>query len=167
MNMIDRDKILEIKRAGKTLSVGGPVVDSEATLCLYAKDIDLDIISSRLGVKATNGIKRGEVVGRRRPAPIGFWSLEAPEELPFKEKLAYLLNATTKEVSTWDSLSLAHDIQLRCAFYLHSWTEGFDLPADIVAEIGNRHWAFGLTAYSAEGDEILDAFLSEEDQERE
>jgi len=159
----DLDKIINIRRKGKSISVGGPVTDSTATLCLYANDIDLDAISSRLGVKPTNGVKRGEVVGNRRPASIGLWSLEAPENLPFEEKLRYLLGVTAKETSTWDSLSLTHTIQLRCAFFLHSWTEGFDLPADVVAEIGNRHWAFSLAAYSAEGDEIFDGFLSGED----
>jgi hypothetical protein len=74
--------------------------------------------------------------------------------------------ATTNDASTWDSLSRIHDIQLRCAFFLHSWTEGVELPADVIAEIGKRHWKFGLSVYSAEVDEIIDAFLSEEMDKR-
>jgi hypothetical protein len=160
-NIMNRDDIIKISQQVKSLSVGGPIVDTSATLCLYADNIDPDTISLRLGTRPTSALKRGDVVGRRKPAPIGQWSLEAPENLTFEEKLQYLLRVTTNERSTWDSLALVHRIELRCAFFLHSWTESVDLPADIVAEIGNRHWAICLSVYSAEGEEIVETFLSE------
>lgn len=154
-----------MKQKGR-ISVGGSIADSIAGLFMYANDIDLDAISSALGVQPTEGIRRGEVVGKRKPAPVGHWSLEAPADLSFEKKLSYLLGSTTNDASTWDSLSRIHDIQLRCAFFLHSWTEGVELPADVIAEIGKRHWKFGLSVYSAEGNEIIDAFLSEEMDKR-
>jgi hypothetical protein len=159
--MADLEKISKMKQKGR-ISVGGSIVDSTACLFLYANDIDLDAISSVLGVQPTESVKRGEIIGKRKPAPVGYWSLEAPEDLPFEEKLSYLLGSTTNEASTWDSLYRIHDIQLRGAFFLRSWTEGVELPADVIAEIGKRHWKFGLSVYSAEADEIIDAFLSEE-----
>jgi hypothetical protein len=163
--MADLEKISKMKQKGR-ISVGGLISDSTAGLFLYANAIDLDALSSVLGVQPTECIRRGEVVGKRKPAPVGYWNLEAPADLPFEEKLSYLLGSTTNDASTWDSLSRIHDIQLRCAFFLHSWTEGVELPADIIKEIGKRHWKFGLSVYSAEGDEIIDAFLSEEKDKR-
>ena len=157
--MMKPDQATKIGKA-KALAVGGPVADSEVSLCLYADAIDLESISSLLGAKPTQAVRRGDVIGRRRPARIGIWSLDAPKELTFEEKIEHLLRSTTKKRSTWDALAASHSIQLRCVLYLHSWTEGFDLPADILADIGGRHWQFGLAVYSAEGDEILEAFLS-------
>ncbi len=156
---MNRSQISRIKKA-KSLAVGGPLADSEATLCLYASDIDLDYISRCLGVEPTEAVRRGDIVGRRRPAPVGRWSLGVPQALSFEAKLQHLLGVTSGDQSTWDSLARTHDIQLRCVLYLHSWSEGFDLSPDIMVEIGRRHWHFGLSVYSAEGDEIVEAFLS-------
>jgi len=156
MKRSDIDKIKD----AKAINVGGPVVDSKATLCLYAKDIDLDTITFQLGIRPTEGVRRGEIIGRRQPPKVGHWFLEAPEELSFEEQIQYLLESTTSKHSVWTSLATKHDIQLRCAVYLHSWTEGFELPANVVAEIGARHWQFSLAIYSAEGEEIVDTFLS-------
>jgi len=85
--------------------------------------------------------------------------LVAPESLSFTDKLTYLLDKTTHNYQTWDSLALSYDIQLRCSVFLHSWCDGFDIPASVISDIGKRHWKFGISMYSAEGDEIIEAFL--------
>ena len=157
-------KYKERIRNAESLSVGGSFADTEAHLCLYAHDIDLQAISSCLGVEPTEGVRRGDVIGRRRPAKIGLWCLQAPKDLSFEAKLQHLLRVTTKKRTTWAALAASHSIQLRCSVYLHSWTEGVDLPYDLVAEIGRRRWQFGLAIYGAEGDEVLEALLSKEDQ---
>jgi hypothetical protein len=156
------DKIDKIKQGRSVITLGGPLADTSVTLRIYADDIDLATLSSCIGVEPTEGVRQGEVIGSRRPSPTGHWFLEAPEDLPFEEKLQYLLGVTADDKTVWDSLVISHTVQLRFALYLHTLSEGFDLPADIIAEIGNRHWAFGLSVYSAEGDEILDAIISEQ-----
>lgn len=93
--------------------------------------------------------------------------MDAPGRLRFEKKIRYLLDVTTSDLKTWRRIAKTHDVQLRCAIFLHSWNEGFDLPADAVAEIGARLWKFGLSAYSAEGDEIVEAFLSDATRKRE
>jgi hypothetical protein len=122
--MVDLERISKMKEKGR-ISVGGSIAGSTAGLFLYANDIDLDAISSVLGAQPTKGIIRGEVVGNRKPAPVVYWNLEAPVDLPFAEKLSYLLGATTNDASTWDSLSRIHDIQLRCAFLNFTELPGF------------------------------------------
>jgi hypothetical protein len=156
------DKIEKIKQGGSLITLGGPLTDTSVKLCIYADNIDLATLTSCIGVEPTEMVRRGEVIGNRRPSPTGYWFLEAPEDLPFEEKLQYLLEVTTGDKTVWDNLILGHTVQLRCALYLHTFSEGFDLPADVIAEIGNRHWAFGLSVYSAEGDEMLDAVISDQ-----
>jgi len=144
----------------ESLNVGGPVTDSTADLCLNSRDIDIRAISRLLGCEPTEAHQRGEVIGQRGPAPIGLWSLEAPVDLSFSDKLRYLVQTTTSDRRTWDALVVTHSIKLGCAVFLHSWTEDFDIPAELLSEIGSRHWHLELSLYSAEGEEILDAFLS-------
>jgi hypothetical protein len=73
------DVIDRIKDA-KSIHVGGPVVDSRATFCIYARDIDLDTITSQLGIRPTEGVRCGEIIGHRQPSKGGHWFLKAPEE---------------------------------------------------------------------------------------
>ncbi len=146
-------------KMAEEIEVGGEAADSTATLCIYADDIDLQAISSALRASPTDAHRRGEVVGRRPPASVGLWSLEAPRHLKFSEKLQYLVHETISDAEVWERLVADHRIELRCAIFLHSWNEGFDVPADLMAQIAQRHWQFGLSLYSAEGNEIVDAFL--------
>lgn len=143
------------------IHVGGDVRDATVTLVLYAQEIDLDAVTAVIGRSPSEAHRRGDLIGRRknRPARIGLWSLSAPERLGFTEQVAYLLAQTTADQDAWDRLASAHDIQLRCAVYLHSWNEGLSLDPGQLQDIGRRHWSFQLSLYSAEGEEILDAFL--------
>ena len=148
-----------LKRA-EELHLGGPTSDNIVILCIYGDDIDLQAISTMLGCEPTEAHRRGEEIGKRkRPATIGLWSVESPTDLSFEDKLEYLVKSTTPEHKTWDALAATHRIKLNCTIFLHSWTEGFEIPTDLLAEIGNRHWQFGLSMYSAEGEEILESFL--------
>ncbi|MCI0579592.1 MAG: DUF4279 domain-containing protein [Chloroflexi bacterium] len=149
--------------AAKYISVGGAPSDSKATLCIYADDIDLVALTNSIGRQPTKARRKGETDVERpkiRPAPIGQWFLEAPKGLPFTEKIEFLLEATESNPEVWRQLRQSHDIQLRCAIFLHSWTEGFSFPPEIIAELANRYWEFSLSMYSAEGDEIVEAFLN-------
>jgi len=141
------------------IAVVGPVIDSMASLCVYNHYIDLDAITDALGVAPTSAHRRGHVQGKRQPAPVGLWSLEAPDSLCFEDKLKYLVESTTDDQSIWDGLIRDHHIAVRCAVFLSSWTESVELPAELVATIGQRHWPIILSMYSAGGEEILDDFL--------
>ncbi len=152
----------------KTINSGGDLNDSKVSLCVYSPSIDLAKVTSLLGCAPTHAHEKGQFPRPKAtmPSPIGLWALDAPTNLRFEEKIQYLLAATTKQIRTWNRLVTGHDVQLRCAIFLHSWSEGFDLPAETVAEVGKRGWKFSLAAYSAEGDEIVDAFLSKARRKR-
>lgn len=144
------------------LYVGGFPSDSRATLCIYADEIDLSSLTTSIGCQPTRARRKGEKDNDRPkvpPAPIGQWFLEAPQELAFVEKIKFLLEATTSDTGVWYEIRQTHDIQLRCVISLHSWNEGFSLLPEVLAEMGNRCWAILLSMYSAEGDEIVAAFL--------
>jgi hypothetical protein len=151
-----------LKRA-KTISSGADLNDSQVTLTLYSADIDIPKLTALLGCAPTHSQAKGQLrrpPHGRGPAPIGIWSLEAPKGLRFEAKIRYLLDATPSTVSTWRGLAKTHDMELRCGIFMHAWNEGFDLPAQTVAQLGSRRWKFGVSIYSAEGDEIVEAFLS-------
>jgi hypothetical protein len=155
-----------LKRA-KTINSGGDLNDSTITLCLYSPTIDISKLNATLGCGPSHALAKGQLRHPPQgsgPAPVGLWFLEAPKPLGFEEKLRYLLDATPKRVSTWRRLTKNHDVQLRCGIFLHSWNEGFDLPAHMLAEIGARGWKLGVSIYSAEGDEIVEAFLTKAPQ---
>jgi hypothetical protein len=143
----------------ESISVGGGISESAVSLCIYSPDIDLEGLTRLVNCQPSEATRKGQVIGKRRPAPIGVWTLNAPPILPFPEKLDFLLQATTSDISIWGKIAKSNDIQLRCSLSLHSWSEGFDLPATLIASIGQRNWQFSVTIYSAEGEEILDAFL--------
>ncbi|MCI0405072.1 MAG: DUF4279 domain-containing protein [candidate division Zixibacteria bacterium] len=127
--------------AAEFLTFGGPVPDSMVSLCIYADDIDLAALTERIGCRPTRARRKGEKDPERpriRPAQIGQWILEAPKELSFPDKTAFLLQATVADVEVWREIGQTHNIQLRCAVFLHSWTEGFDLSPETLGEIGNR-----------------------------
>ena len=152
-----------LKKA-EVLHVGGSIADSIASLCLYSHDIDIKEISRLLECEPTEAHRRGDLLGKskKQAAPSGLWSLTAPRELPFEEKLRFLVERTNNDKKVWNKLKISHRIHLRCAIFLHHWTEGVEIHSDLITEIGNRHWNLGLSVYSAEGEEILEAFLEPE-----
>jgi Domain of unknown function (DUF4279) len=154
---VETKKILKVV---KELNVGGSPKNLRANLCIYNQNIDIPLLTKLAGHEPTKSHIKGEIIGRRPPASIGFWDLQAPAELSFPEKIAYLVQNTSSKKMAWDKIAENNKIQLRCAIFLHSWNEGFDIPADIIAEIGKRHWIFGMSIYSADGNEIIEAFLS-------
>ena len=150
------------------INLDAPDTKTNASLCLYSHDIDIKLISNSVECEPTESHRRGDIVEyqkrdgtikRRSPASTGLWCLRAPGNLTFTDKLTFLLGKTTASHNIWDDLVSSHIIQLRCSLFLHSWTDGFDIPASVMSEIGLRHWKFIFSMYSAEGDEILDAFL--------
>ncbi|MCI0579589.1 MAG: DUF4279 domain-containing protein [Chloroflexi bacterium] len=160
---VKKGKLDKRLAAAKYISVGGSPSDSTATLCIYADDIDLLALTNSVGCQPTKARRKGEKDVERsrvRPAPIGQWFLAAPEGLPFTEKIEFLLEATASNPEVWRQIRQSHDIQLRCSISLHSWTEGFTFPVEMTAELANRHWEFSLSMYSAEGEEIVEAFLN-------
>jgi hypothetical protein len=146
----------------QTIRAGGDLNDSQVSLCVYSPSIDIARITSLLGCAPTRAHEKGQLSRPKStmPSRIGLWALDAPSSLRFEEKIQYLLAATAKQPTIWKRLAAGHDVQLRCAIFLHSWNEGFELAAETVAELGKRGWKFSLVAYSAEGDEIVDALLT-------
>jgi hypothetical protein len=141
------------------LNLDAPNTETKASLCLYSEDIDVQTITKLLQCNPTEAHHKGDIIKRRPPAPIGIWYLDAPSNLSFPDKLKYLIDATISDQEVWDKLISRYKIELRCAIFLHSWTDGFVFPSNILEEIGKRRWEFGLSVYSAEGEEIVDAFL--------
>jgi hypothetical protein len=155
------DKLLKVD----SINVGGKTTDSTATLILYENNNDINIteITSLVGCDPTEAHRKGDIYNPGRKniiAKIGLWKLDAPKELDFVMQVKYLLNKTISNKNIWRDLSKIYDIQLRCAIFLHSWTEGFEWGNEIINEIAKRHWKFLLSLYSADGDEIVDAFLN-------
>lgn len=161
---MDVDKTTHDRLAdADALDVGGLPAESQATLCIYSDTLDPESVTRAVNCSPTKARRKGDRYPDRpkiRPAPIGQWFLEAPIELSFVEKIEFLLNSTTDSDNEWRVLAESHRLELRAAIFLRSWTEGFELPNDTLGRISQRKWSFSLSMYSAEGEEIVDAFLS-------
>jgi hypothetical protein len=149
-------------RAAKTLSSGGELKDSKVSLCIYSEHIDIAKLTALIGRKPTHAQVKGQIrrpPHGRGPATLGHWFLAAPQRLGFEDKVQYLLDATPNSSAIWRRIEKAHDVQLRCGVFMHSFNEGFELPAETAAQIGKRKWKLLVDIYGAEGAEVLEAFL--------
>ena len=136
----------QIENATK-LQFGGAPASSHATLCIYADNLNPDFLSKIIGCKPTKARRKGEkYIDRPKipPAKTGQWFLEAPENLPFEEKVEFLVAATTSDVDVWNQISKTYTLILDAAIYLQSWTEGFYFSNEILNQISKRHWSFDL-----------------------
>jgi hypothetical protein len=62
------------------LAVGGDIIDSNVSLCIYALDIDIEAISNELKCQPTKAHKRGYKKNEKSvPARNGLWMLDAPK----------------------------------------------------------------------------------------
>lgn len=159
------ERTLSRLETAKAIAVGGDPIDSIASLCVYSPTLVIETVTDLIGCSPSHAHLKGDFATPKAtiPARIGLWALDAPESLPFVEKIKHLLHATTGQISAWRRLAEEHDLQLRCAIYLHSWTEGFEIEPAVLGQVAERGWKFGLSIYSASGDEIVDAFLSIQD----
>ncbi|MCA9899730.1 MAG: DUF4279 domain-containing protein [Anaerolineales bacterium] len=154
--------MIDSEKDKRYISVGGPSTDSKVTLSIYKDEIDLPALTTLIGCEPTSARRKGEKISGRPkmpPARIGQWFLEAPKELEFAEKVQFLLESTEPNADVWQMIAQSHTIRLSCAIFLHSWTEGFVLSPGIMSGLAAKHWEFSLSMYSAEGDEIVDSFL--------
>ena len=147
----------------KVIASGGELKDSSVSLSIYSPELEVAMVTRLVGCKPSHAHAKGYI--RRPPhgsgpAPIGIWFREAPKTLRFEEKIQHLLNITTSRAAMWRKLAKTHDIQLRCGIFMHAWCEGFELPERTLAALGARQWKLGVSIYSAEGEEILDAFFA-------
>jgi len=146
----------------KVIASGGALKDSRVSLVIYSPDLEVANVTRLVGCRPSRAHAKGFI--RRPPhgsgpAPIGLWCRNAPNGLRFEDKIRYLLNVTTSRVATWRRLAKTHDVQLRCGIFMHAWCEGFQLPEQTMVALGARKWKLGVSLYSAEGHEIVDAFF--------
>jgi hypothetical protein len=147
----------------KFIASGGELKDSNVSLYIYSPELDVAKVTKLVGCRPSHAHAKGAI--RRPPhgsgpAPIGLWCRDAPNGLRFEEKIRYVLDITTSRVATWRRLAKTHDVQLRCGIFMHAWCEGFHLPEQTMVALGARQWKLDVAIYSAEGEEIVDAFLA-------
>lgn len=142
------------------LSVGGSISDSIVSLTLYAQDMQISKISELIGVSPDESHEKGDILRNKKPATTAMWSLNSPGDLAFIDKIKYLLSKTTDSIEAWNTISDFCDMQLRCVIFMHAWNEGFDIPLEVLRDLSQRNWKFGLSVYSAEGDDIVSSFLN-------
>ncbi len=162
-------EIRERLRSAKAINSGGALNDSKVSLSLYSEHINIAALTALLGCEPTHSQVKGQIrrpPHGKGPAKLGHWFLDAPKPLRFEQKVRYLLDATPSSSATWRLIARNHDVQLRCAVFMHCFNEGFELPPQTVAEIGKRKWKFLVDIYGAEGSEVLEAFLAPASQAR-
>lgn len=154
----------------QALAVGRSISESRVALLVYADEIDLDELTQKIGCEPTTALRKGEKDKnhpKRPAAQTGKWFLEAPRDLEFEQQVQYLFDRTTSDAVVWRNLISSHKIPLSCGIFLNSWNEVLSFSKQMISELAKRCWEVHFDIYSAEGDEIISAFLSKEPDSRE
>jgi len=78
--MMDAGEVRTRFEGVRSINVGGPPLDSQATLAIYCEGIDPDAVSAIVGCSPTSALREGDRDPNRPerpPARIGQWFLEA------------------------------------------------------------------------------------------
>jgi len=142
--------------------VGGSIDRVSVSLRISAPDLDPDIVTRRLGVQPTFAARRGD----ERPSkggtitqPVGIWivGLANSPEWELADAISAVLDRVPSDVGLWKELASFASIDMFCGLHLDDWNRGLDLPAELLARLGERHIALGLDIYWDESDDEADA----------
>jgi hypothetical protein len=140
-------------------AVGGLVDETSVCLAVYGVDLDPDRVTELLGCPPTSSHRRGERRGTRSPLyKRGGWFLEVQGTAPEgpEELVAKLLGQLPQGEAVWQQLSELYDIQLRFAFYVKGWNQGFDLSAELVERVARLGAKIVLDIYALGEDDGTD-----------
>jgi len=142
--------------------VGGSIDRVSVSLRISAPDLDPDIVTRRLGVQPTFAARRGD----ERPSkggtiaqPVGIWivGLANSPEWELADAISAVLDRVPSDLGLWKELASFASIDMFCGLHLDDWNRGLDLPAELLARLGERHIALGLDIYCDESDDEADA----------
>ena len=143
--------------SSRFITVGGPIDEASASLCLYGDDLDPEEVSSVLAMTPTHAHRKGDRIRSRSPdAPkdatykTGAWILKirgkAPQD-PQALTLA-LLDQLPQDESLWAELAGRFDVRLGYGLHMEAWNRGFDLSQELVARIAGLRAVISFDIYA-------------------
>ena len=136
------------------ISVGGPVDDAAASLCIYGDELDPDQITRLLGLSPTHSHRRGD---RLRPdgPPFrtGAWLYKVDSDVaPDAPELAlrHLLDRLPSDRVLWTQLGQRYDIRISFRIGFGGWNKGFALSARNIQRVAALGVCLDFDLYASE-----------------
>jgi uncharacterized protein DUF4279 len=147
--------VIRMRGAGEIIaSVGGPVDETEPTLCIYADDLEPEVISRLLGTSPSWSHRKGDVLRGGTPAPTGAWLLEDTSKPTgdLEAQIRGLLARVSADQEVWRQLRRTCTMKMSCMLSIREWSRGLSLSAELLGELAARGLELGLSIYFV-GDE--------------
>ena len=115
------------------ISVGGPVDDATASLCICGDELDPNQITQLLGLSPTRSHRRGDRLSPDgRSFGTGAWLYQVDSDVaPDAPELAlgHLLDRLPSDRALWTELGQRYDIRISFCIGFEGWNKGFTLSA--------------------------------------
>lgn len=132
--------------------VGGPPDRQRVSLCVYADDLEPELVTNQLGVPPTRYHRRGELFGRKQLARgTGAWILavEGAAGADVQDVLSALLSQLPDEASVWSELSARHQVVVSFGVFLgEAWNRGFEFAPATVARLATMRAELAFDIYA-------------------
>jgi hypothetical protein len=117
----------------REITIGGPVDDASASLCVYGEELDPEEITRILGVAPTRSHRRGDRLSPEGPPfRTGAWLCEVKSAAvpdPPDEALGRLLDRLPSDPTFWRRLTQQYEIRIFFRIGFEGWNKGFTLSA--------------------------------------
>ena len=133
-------------------ALGGGIDRLSVSLRISGPELDPDTVTRRLGVQPTFAARRGD----ERPSKagtitqrVGIWivGLANSPEWELADAINAVLDRVPSDPALWKDLASFASIDVFCGLHLEDWNRGLDLPAELLARLGERHIALSLDIY--------------------
>jgi hypothetical protein len=125
-----------------------PIDRSLASIRFSGKGLESDEVPKMLGGAFSGKPELRQTY--KRVGKKGVWSLtfEESDETELENKLQFLLDQLTDDISIWKTLTAKYRADIFCSLFLDGWNCGFSLSARLVKEIADRSLEIGFDIYS-------------------
>ena len=145
-----------MSRVTESVSFGGPIRSARVSLRIFGPNLDPDEVTQLMGRAPSLSYKAGDRTSARvaTPRKKGMWILnsEADPKKDITEHVAAVLQAVPSEQELWRRLADRFSVDLYCVCEIDGPNSGFELPIDLVREIGSRHLSVQIDIYVVNDD---------------
>lgn len=131
---------------------GGPVDAASVTLRITGHDINPLEVTRLLGCEPSEAGHSGKEVtlppGGSCTVERGFWHLNSERQATdLATQIERLLAQLTSDLERWRVVTERYEVDVFCGLFLEDINRGFELPARLLAALGERRLRIGFDIY--------------------
>lgn len=122
---------------------------TSASVRVMGDDLDLDEISSLLGVRPHISCRKGDANGRFAPRRTGVWSrVEKAAPADLDRQIREVLAPLTDDLEIWSELARRFDSDVFCGVFFNQGNAGFALQPQTLKLLADRQLKIDFDLYS-------------------